>query len=188
MRIAGLGAYVCPYCFGFERLQDRIFIERSTTATDRTHALASLADSRSRVEACFDGLESTPRIFVCVTEICYRRTDRGAGLTRGFSYLDLLMVLSPRGKDGVIAVHELTHVEFHHRVGIRSVATPAWFDEGLAVYVSDDRRYLAPKGTGERCPLRTHRGHYLIPNEVGCRPQVTTPRSTQWLRVESPTG
>jgi hypothetical protein len=53
--------------------------------------------------------------------------------------------------DGVIAVHELTHVEFHHRMGIRSAFIPAWFDEGLAVYVSGDRRYLAPESKGERC-------------------------------------
>ena len=30
-------------------------------------------------------------------------------------------------------------------------AVPAWFDEGLAVNVSDDPRYLAPVETNDRC-------------------------------------
>src|SRR5262249_18814730 len=38
------------------------------------------------------------------------------------------------------------------RVGLwRITEVPAWFDEGLAVVVSDDTRYLRPAGAGDRC-------------------------------------
>jgi hypothetical protein len=55
----------------------------------------------------------------------------------------------------VIASHELSHLEFHNRLGfIRTVLrdVPQWFDEGVAVVVSDDPRYLG-KSTGDRCPV-----------------------------------
>lgn len=63
--------------------------------------------------------------------------------------------LSPRGFDPVILVHEASHVALHGRLGtirLLSGAVPAWFDEGLAVIVSGDARYLAPGSTAaERC-------------------------------------
>ena len=54
-----------------------------------------------------------------------------------------MLLLSPRGLNAVITSHELTHIELHHRIGsFRSWRTiPAWFDEGLAVLVSEDPRY-----------------------------------------------
>ena len=63
--------------------------------------------------------------------------------------LNRAVMLSPRGIDPVIAAHELTHVELHARLGRGSV--PQWFDEGLAVLVADDLRYLRPAGEGDRC-------------------------------------
>ncbi|MFG1943168.1 hypothetical protein [Nonomuraea sp. NPDC048826] len=51
-------------------------------------------------------------------------------------------MLSPRGADPVIASHELSHVELHTRLAGAEV--PQWFDEGLAVVVCGDPRYLAP--------------------------------------------
>lgn len=48
--------------------------------------------------------------------------------------------------------------ELNHRVGplgfIR-VAVPVWFNEGIAMYASDDLRYLAPTGSGDRCLVRS---------------------------------
>jgi hypothetical protein len=62
---------------------------------------------------------------------------------------------SPRGLSRVIITHELTHVEVHERIGFLNHmrgAFPAWFDEGLAVLLSDDPRYLKPGRTAaERC-------------------------------------
>src|SRR5262249_50832958 len=40
------------------------------------------------------------------------------------------------------------------RIGHLMGAVPAWFDEGVAVVVSDDRRYLAPPEAADRCRVR----------------------------------
>jgi hypothetical protein len=65
--------------------------------------------------------------------------------------LNRAVMLSPRGIDPVIAAHELSHVAFHERLGAQRKQIPQWFDEGLAVLVSDDSRYLLAKTAADRC-------------------------------------
>ena len=104
----------------------------------------------------YGSTDTQPRILVCVNEDCYRRI-RSAG-SRGNALLDVALQLSPRGIDPVIAAHELSHIELHHRIGrIRHLmgVIPSWFDEGVAVVVSDDRRYLAPADAADRCVVRS---------------------------------
>ncbi|MCO4054640.1 MAG: hypothetical protein HEQ16_11440 [Bosea sp.] len=63
--------------------------------------------------------------------------------------------LAPRGLNLTILTHEFSHVELHRRIGVLKLlrgAIPAWFDEGVAVIVSDDERYLNPGATAhDRC-------------------------------------
>ena len=117
---------------------------------------AVLEQARGRVAAFYDSADTQPRVLVCVSDDCYRRI-RSAG-SRGNALLDLALQLSPRGIDPVIAAHELSHIELHHRIGrIRHLmgVIPAWFDEGVAVVVSDDRRYLMPPDAADRCLVRS---------------------------------
>ncbi|TDC30301.1 hypothetical protein E1211_24450 [Micromonospora sp. 15K316] len=65
--------------------------------------------------------------------------------------LNRAVMLSPRGIVAVIAAHELSHVELHERLGSHTGQIPQWFDEGLAVLVSNAPRYLRPDGTVDRC-------------------------------------
>lgn len=64
---------------------------------------------------------------------------------------------APPGLNRVIAAHELSHVELRERLGSAADKVPQWFDEGLAVVVSDDRRYLTPASGGatDRCRVRS---------------------------------
>ena len=54
-----------------------------------------------------------------------------------------------------LLAHEFSHVELHAQIGVFRLlmgAIPAWFDEGLAVIVADDPRYLRPGATSAtRC-------------------------------------
>lgn len=62
--------------------------------------------------------------------------------------------LAPRGLTPTILTHELTHAEIHARLGIGGQVArrlPRWMDEGIAVIVSDDPRYLGPGAGGQRC-------------------------------------
>jgi hypothetical protein len=133
----------CPPCTGFADLGNNIYVEKSMPADDRLAAKATIEAARSRVRAFYSDLQSSPRVLLCATDACYRPLGGGS---RGITLLDQALILSPRGIDTVIAAHELAHAELHKRIGIRATlfrSVPQWFDEGLAVVVSNDPRYLA---------------------------------------------
>ena len=107
----------------------------------RQEFLKTLSLSKERVSAFFGSIEASSKVFACSTEECF--VSHGGVTAKGKAYGDSMLLLSPRGLDAVIASHELTHIELHGRVGaFRSWrAIPSWFDEGLAVLVSEDPRY-----------------------------------------------
>lgn len=150
-RVPGVGPFVCPTCFGFEQYQGRVYVEQSAAPDQHKDVADSILIARSAVKDFFGSITGDPVIFACVTETCYRRADGGRGATRGFSIFDRAVIVSPRRMGSVILTHELTHSEFHHRLGTRMAAIPAWFDEGLAAYVSNDPRYIALPDVANRC-------------------------------------
>ena len=140
---------VCPYCYGFERLQEKIYVESGTPPAMQQSVITAVQISRARVTEFFTTRQSNPVIFFCLTETCYRRAG-GQGISRGMTFAGALLV-SPRRPDGTVTTHEWTHEEVLERLGPNLRLVPAWFNEGLAVYVSDDKRFLAPAGSGDRC-------------------------------------
>jgi hypothetical protein len=116
---------------------------------DRQRLIELHTEATQRVRGFYGGLVSEPRLLVCTTASCYRRI--GGGGERGVAVLNRAVMLSPRGLDPVIAAHELAHVELHERLGDHRDQVPQWFDEGLAVRVSEDPRYLLPAGSRDRC-------------------------------------
>jgi hypothetical protein len=168
-------AIVCPRCLGFERAAGNIYIERDASTSDRTTVENAVAAGEDRVAAFYGKRRGNPIILACVSEACYRRL--GGGGSRGQAYGTMALILSPRGISTVIAAHELSHIELHMRLGLWHTirhAVPPWFDEGLAVVVSDDRRYLTAPGSPDRCrvaddgstPPADPDGFYAV---AGCR-------------------
>ncbi|SCF27754.1 hypothetical protein [Micromonospora mirobrigensis] len=154
-------AATCPRCYGLAPVQDRLYAERDLPDSDRQRLIATYRAAKQTVDAFYQGRESDPAVLACLTPECYRRI--GGGGERGVAVLNRAVMLSPRGIDPVIAAHELSHVELHVRLGSRRAQIPQWFDEGLAVLVSGDARYLYPPTAPDRCrdssagPLpRTH--------------------------------
>jgi hypothetical protein len=160
-----VAATTCPGCYGLERLQPGVYAESRLAPAERRHVAEVVEQANKRVGDFFGGRASTPDILVCLSDDCYRRV--GGGRERGIAVLNRSVMLSPRGVDPVIASHELTHVELHARV--EGAEVPQWFDEGLAVLVSDDPRYLA--SAGDRCLLDSRRA---LPVTLG-----------DWLRAAS---
>jgi len=122
-------AIACPTCYGLEPLSSNVFVERTLAPEARAHVIGAVTEARKRVRDVYGQFESDPRVLVCSSETCYRHI--GGGHTRGKSFFDLALILSPRGVDQVIAAHELSHIELHHRVGFvrfLSGTIPAWFD------------------------------------------------------------
>ncbi|MEV4367807.1 hypothetical protein AB0J71_12115 [Nonomuraea sp. NPDC049637] len=146
-----LAATTCPGCYGLTELSPGVHVEDGLTPAQRARAGEVADQAARRVTAFYGDRRSSPDLLVCLTEACYRRI--GGGQERGVAVLNRSVMLSPRGLDPVIASHEMSHVELHARLA-SSAEVPQWFDEGLAVVVSGDPRYLAPESASESAPDR----------------------------------
>lgn len=133
---------LAPDWFGFVEISKDIYVDESMPSAQRMDLLKTAQAAQARVSQFFGGLDGHPKILACSTEACFVANDFGK-TPKGQAYGSSALILSPRGLNIVIISHELTHIELHTRVGaIRSWRTiPGWFDEGLAVYVSQDPRY-----------------------------------------------
>ncbi|GAA3153186.1 hypothetical protein GCM10010486_18760 [Nonomuraea roseoviolacea subsp. carminata] len=143
-----VAATTCPGCYGLTELEPGVYAEKSLSGEQRQRIHRTVAAARDRIEGFYGTPVSSPRLLVCVTDACYARI--GGKKERGIAILNRSVMLSPRGLDTVIASHEMSHVELHARLA-GGVEVPQWFDEGLAVVVSDDPRYLRPEAAGDRC-------------------------------------
>lgn len=146
-----VAATTCPRCFSMEELRSGLYVEGGLTAAQRDRMISVQDQAAQRVASFYGGRESDPLLLACFTDDCYRRI--GGGGERGVAVLNRAVMLSPRGLDPVIASHEMSHVEFHERLGDRAAGVPQWFDEGLAVIVSADERNIRPSGAGDRCKV-----------------------------------
>ena len=147
-------AYVDPAWFGFETIAPNIYVESSMTSSRRTNLLEKVATSKLQLQNFYGGVQSNPRIFVCAEEGCYRRL--GGGMSKGMALSSIALFISPRGESETILTHELSHVELHTRLAVFKIFrkhVPKWFDEGVAVVASDDRRYLKPPSDPDRCMI-----------------------------------
>jgi len=131
-----------PSWFGFSEINEGVYVNDQMSPSQRQEFLKTLSVAKGRVSAFFGNIEQSPKVFACSTEECFI-SHGGVGVQKGKAYGKSMLLLSPRGLDAVIASHELTHIELHGRIGaFRSWrAIPSWFDEGLAVLVSEDPRY-----------------------------------------------
>ncbi len=149
-------AVVCPSCYGMEYAGQRIVVDTAMPAGMRVELSGDADIAASTVGAFYGAFPRQPYLVACSTEACDRRMGgRGAkAITLSAPFVTVLR-LSPRGIDPTILVHEFSHVELHRRVGLWARLTgafPAWFDEGIAVLVSADDRYIRPGTTAlKRC-------------------------------------
>jgi uncharacterized protein YceK len=130
-----------PSWFGFSEIGENVYADDQMSASQRQELLKILDLAKNRVSAFFDGIEGSSKVFACSTEKCF--VSNGGVTAKGKAYGDSMVLLSPRGLDVVMVAHELSHIELHKRIGVfrswREI--PHWFDEGLAVLVSEDPRY-----------------------------------------------
>ncbi len=141
------GAYLCPSCYGLERVAEGIYAEPG--APDLA---PMIAEARARVSAYYGAFDHQPVLIICQTDACHARI--GSGGARAVTYGTRFIYVSPRGVLPEILAHEFSHVELHARVGLWGMlrgAIPAWFDEGMAVLVSQDQRYLNPENKAVDC-------------------------------------
>jgi hypothetical protein len=129
-----------PGWVGLESVAPDLRVEASATLAERTQVLQMRDAARARLVQVLGGVQSEPVHVVCFTAACYQRF--GGGLPRAKSFGSLRTLLGPDGLTSAYLVHEWWHAELHLRLGFwRWRQLPRWFDEGAAVWVSDDERY-----------------------------------------------
>ena len=156
-----VAAAVCPSCYGMQPIAENVYVNAATPETQRSALLALMSEAEAPVAAFFGPLSRRRTVLLCNDELCEKRLGgllEGTGRVRAFAYDAAgypVLRFSPRGLSATIIAHELTHVEVHKRIGFVNHMIgrlPAWFDEGLAVLISDDHRYIKPGNTAaERC-------------------------------------
>lgn len=143
-------AYVCPSCYGLEKLESGLYIESGASVRDIADLKSRIAIAKQRLGEFYPNLAAAPTLLVCVSPGCGARLG-GKG-AKAMTYGVFFVRVSPDGRNETILAHELAHVELHDRIGNLALlrgALPAWFDEGLAVIVSRDERYLTPNAAAK---------------------------------------
>lgn len=133
-----------PAASGMERLAPGIYADPGLSEAQRAELFEAVALGRERAGKFYGGLITSPTITACATMDCYRYFG-GLG-SKGTSRW-WVIVLAPRGRTAAVVAHEWSHSELAQRVGkTRTLfGVPQWFDEGVAVLISEDPDYSEEK-------------------------------------------
>lgn len=155
-----------PMFIGNEQMDticDKVYVERSITATEREALRRKVASGFARVEAFFGGLEkSNMTVVFCKTDACrihfagpsrrsvmiYPYTQvPGATFMAGARWTVVVNWIYDDESENVLA-HESAHKAWFE--GTNSAPAPAWFTEGLATLIggAPNCSTVAPNATG----------------------------------------
>ena len=126
-----------PGFFGLREIAPGLWIDD----LGRGQAARELARQADDTTAAFFGpLETRPRIIFCTAPHCAGTLGlRPSGLTYGHA----LILIGPGGQNEMIVPHERIHAELHRALRVSDLwdqRIPAWFNEGLASFLSGDPR------------------------------------------------
>lgn len=136
-------AYLCPACSGFREVAPRIYADSQASDAQIDAGLQNFDAAQDMLQKVDPDRAADPVWLLCLSGDC--------GVTTGprpqaMAYMNLFVFVYPDGANATILTHELAHAELHARLGtarrLVSQPVPTWFDEGLAVLVSQDLHYL----------------------------------------------
>ncbi|HVA55190.1 MAG TPA: hypothetical protein VNI53_05240 [Gammaproteobacteria bacterium] len=143
-RVKPLAVAVCPVCFGFEKIESGIYVEHGMPVEAQVLAKRVLALAEERVRDFYGDIEDHPRVLICANQTCIGRIGGGDAASGAVGAWVLL--LGPKGMNEIDIAHELSLIEVSGRIGLYHSlmdTVPAWFDEGVAVVVSDAPEFAA---------------------------------------------
>jgi len=153
-----VGVAIWPSVYGMEYAGSHIIVDKAMPAQTRADLLRDAEAATAVVRTFYGAFHRQPILVACSTEACARKLKEqdtmGLAIPTPFRPI---VSLSPNGLNLTILTHEFAHTELDYRVGlwVRATGTfPVWFDEGVAVLVSEDSRYLNPGTTASQRCLR----------------------------------
>jgi hypothetical protein len=129
-----------PSWSGMEAVADDVWAEKQASAEQRARYLSFRETGRSQAALVLGALQTSPTHVFCETAACFDRL--GGGRPRAKTFGSFRALYSPNGLSAHYVAHESWHAEFNSRAGwSASRKVPAWFDEGVAVWLSEDPDY-----------------------------------------------
>jgi hypothetical protein len=131
-----------PKALGMEEVAPNLFVNKEMSILQRSDFLRTVTEARKKISSFYGGIFSEPQILACSTEECF--VGIGGRQQRGLHIGKSKILISPRGLTIPILTHEWSHAELSTRMGARMdgvfgiPSIPTWFDEGLAVAVSEE--------------------------------------------------
>jgi hypothetical protein len=120
--------------FGMEQIAPRVYVSKEVSDVQRKQLLSSIETARHRVTEFYGGLVSDPTIYGCATRECI---EFFGGMGDGYAVQMTGILLSPKSFIPEPIAHEWSHVELFARLDGKFMGMPGWFNEGLAVVVSE---------------------------------------------------
>ncbi|MDY0282075.1 MAG: hypothetical protein RBR35_16105 [Salinivirgaceae bacterium] len=133
---------LAPTTLGMEEVAPKVFVNKDMPLVQRDNFSRMVTEARKMITDFYGSITSQPEILACSTEECF--AGLGGGKPRGKNLGKSKILLSPRGLTVPILTHEWSHAELRTRIdakmdGVFSISSiPTWFDEGLAVVVSEE--------------------------------------------------
>lgn len=138
--LAGCNALPSAHEAGLQALAPNIYVEPAMDGVTRTHLIKTLAEAEQAISNTYGSVWSRPPIYACVTMSCYTHLGGTPGSTA--EALDDRILLSPTGLNWHFIAHEWAHVELFKRLTPAAwKQLPQWFNEGLAVAISQEPEY-----------------------------------------------
>lgn len=142
--VPGPHRIVAPGLFGFDEIAENVYAPPTMATADRAALVEKIEAAIAIIERAHNLTLQRPVILLCPATSCEK--SFGAVTTRGIAYGSHALRLNAQGLNLTISTHELSHIALKQRVGDMSTylgSIPAWFDEGLAVLLSQDDRFAA---------------------------------------------
>lgn len=127
---------LAPTWFGLQQIAPGLYVDRDMSAAEREKVARITDQAREQLRKYYGAVASSPRFFFCATEARFHAL--GGTTQRGLTIANYAC-LFPKGGSTPIVAHEWSHAELFTRLGwLNKHRVPQWFDEGVAVTVSEE--------------------------------------------------
>jgi hypothetical protein len=129
------GKLLAPELFGLIPVTANIYVEAGADEGIRARLRDAMQKAESAIRATYGSVSSRPIVHACVSEDCYEAFGGRGSVAKVYGNH---ILLSPRGLNWHFIAHEWSHAEIRSRQSLSAWwHMPRWFDEGLAVAVSE---------------------------------------------------
>ena len=129
------GKLLTPESFGLHPIAPNLYVENGMSEAAQDQLRAAMSQAEAAVKSAYGNVLSRPTVNACISEACYESFGGHGSVAKVYGNR---ILLSPRGLNWHYLAHEWSHAELRTRLTLGAWwHIPQWFDEGLAVAVSD---------------------------------------------------